>query len=231
MKTVGISGNRKFLDGFNRDYVLDHYSRSIVKAGGVPLILPLTDKKDVVRAYIDKLDALILTGGEDVDPFLYNEEVLKETEEPFQNRDEFDYMLIEEALKKEIPILGICRGMQILNVYMGGTLYQDLRYYKETSIKHAQESRYHIPVHSVDIKEKTYLYELLGRTQRVNSVHHQAVKELGEGLELNAVSKSDGVIEGFESKDRKILGIQWHPEMMFADGDDSMKSLFEFLLG
>lgn len=231
MKVVGISGNKKLLDGFNRDYVFDHYSTCIEKIGAAPLILPITEKKEVAKAYIDKIDALIMTGGIDVNPFLFGEEVKKESDVPFIQRDSFDFMLIEAALEKNIPILGICRGMQILNVYFGGSLHQDLKYFGETSVQHVQGSKHHEPVHFVEITKGSNLYSLLGEKQKVNSVHHQCINKLGKGLVSCAISPSDNIIEAFELNGKnKVLGIQWHPEMMFAEGNDNMKEIFQFLI-
>lgn len=231
MKVIGISGNRKFLDGFNRDYVFDHYARCIEKVGGAPLILPITTNKEVAKTYVDRIDALIMTGGVDVNPFLYGEEFASETEAPFAERDTFDYLLIEAALEKDIPILGICRGMQIMNVYLGGSLHQDLKYYGETRIQHVQKSSHHEAVHLVEVEKDSTLCTLIGEKQKVNSVHHQAINKLGEGLAVSATSPSDGIIEAYESvDDRRILGIQWHPEMMFAEGNNQMENIFRFLL-
>jgi len=231
MKVIGISGNKKLLDGFNRDYVFDHYSTCIDKIGAVPLILPITDKKEVAKVYIDKIDALIMTGGIDVNPFLYNEEPTKETEVPFTKRDTFDFILIEAALEKNIPILGICRGMQIMNVYFGGSLHQDIKYYGETNIQHVQRSNHHEPIHFVDIKKGSILSTLIGEKQKVNSVHHQCINKLGAGLVASAVSSSDKIIEAYESNGKnKVLGIQWHPEMMFAQGNQEMENIFNFLV-
>jgi len=231
MKVIGISGNKKFLDGFNRDYVFDHYSTCIEKIGAVPLILPITNKEEVAEIYVDKIDALIMTGGIDANPFLYGEELAKETEVPYIQRDTFDFLLIKAALNKNIPILGICRGMQIMNVYLGGSLYQDIKYYGETNVQHVQRSNHHEPVHFVDVEKDSILCTLIGEKQMVNSVHHQCIKELGKGLVASAVSSSDKIIEAYESNGKnKILGIQWHPEMMFAEGNNEMEDIFRFLL-
>lgn len=231
MKVIGISGNRKFLDGFNRDYVFDHYSTCIENIGAVPIILPITGKKEVAKTYIHKIDALIMTGGIDVDPHLYGQELTKETEVPFIQRDTFDFMLIEAALEKNIPILGICRGMQIMNIYLGGSLHQDIKYYGDTNIQHVQSSNHHQPVHLVDVERDSLLSTLIGNQQRVNSVHHQCINKLGVGLVSSAVSSSDMIIEAYESVDKnKILGIQWHPEMMYAEGNEEMGDIFRFLL-
>jgi len=231
MKVIGISGNRKLLDGFNRDYVFDHYSTCIEKIGAAPLILPITSREEVAAAYIHKIDALIMTGGIDVNPFLYGEELTGETEVPFIERDTFDFMLIKAALNKNIPILGICRGMQIMNVYLGGSLHQDIKYYGDTNIQHVQRSDHHEPVHFVDVEKDSALCTLIGEKQKVNSVHHQCIKELGSGLRASAVSSSDKIIEAYESvNENKILGIQWHPEMMYAEGNNEMENIFRFLL-
>jgi putative glutamine amidotransferase len=182
------------------------------------------------------IDALILTGGQDVNPALYNEELYQDSEEPYIERDSFDFMLIEAALEKDIPILGICRGMQILNVYLGGTLHQDIKHHSnihishsKTNIKHFQSSNFDKGVHHVDIKEDSILHDMLGDKIKVNSIHHQCIAKLSPGLKISAISPTDKVIEAYESEFKKILGIQWHPEIMCAEEDNQMDKIFEFL--
>ncbi len=230
-KIIGVSGNRRSWDDFTRDYVNNHYTDSIEMAGGIPLILPITTNEEIIRDYIGIIDALILSGGHDMDPMYYNEELLPEGEMPFRERDAFDLLLIKYALEKEIPILGVCRGMQIINVYFGGSLYQDLKYNKEVRLKHIQESSPGEPVHKVAIERDSLLAEVYGEEVWVNSYHHQLVKDVGEGLRITGRA-SDMAVELIEWKDdtRFIVGVQWHPEMMYSSGSDEMGRIFKLLL-
>lgn len=230
-KIVGVSGNRRSWDDFTRDYVNYHYTDSIEMAGGLPLILPITTSEEIVKGYIEIIDALILSGGHDMDPMYYNEELLPEGEMPFRERDTFDMLLIKYALEKEIPILGVCRGMQILNVYFEGSLYQDLKYNKEIRLKHIQESSPGESVHKVAVERDSILADIYEEEVWVNSYHHQLVKEVGDSLKVTGRA-SDKAVELIEWKDdtRFIVGVQWHPEMMYSSGSDEMGRIFTLLL-
>jgi putative glutamine amidotransferase len=141
--------------------------------------------------------------------------------------------LVKFAMKKKVPILGICRGMQLINVYFKGTLYQDLKYNKEIKLKHLQGmARPSIPVHKVIFTENSDLKELFSETLYVNSFHHQGVKKVGENLKIVAKS-TDNLVEGIEyvEDDQFILGVQWHPEMMYSNGDNKdMEKLFHYFI-
>lgn len=232
---VGLSGSQRDFDstGFIRDYVNKHYSDSIIKIGGTPIILPLTDDEKTISKYIDLIDGLILTGGDDVNPQLFHEESLPETQIPDPKRDSFDILLIKYAIQKNIPILGVCRGMQLLNIYFGGSLYQDLKYNKEVYLKHLQgENSPHIPVHKVIPVKDSFLDKIFTDDLWVNSFHHQSIKEVGDSLQISAKS-NDNVIEAVEyiDDDHFLLGVQWHPEMMYSQGDNGdMKKLFQYFM-
>lgn len=232
---VGLSGSQCDFDntGFIRDYVNNHYSDSIIKIGGTPIILPLTDDEETIFKYIDLIDGLILTGGDDINPQLFQEESLPETQIPDLKRDSFDMLLIRYAIKKNIPILGVCRGMQLLNIYFGGSLYQDLKYNEEVYLKHLQGvGSPHIPVHKIIPVEDSFLDRLFTKDLWVNSFHHQSIKEVGGNLQISAKS-SDNVIEAIEYIDNNhfILGVQWHPEMMYSQGNNrDMKELFQYFM-
>ena len=142
-------------------------------------------------------------------------------------RDKFEIMLLEEYLKTGKPILAICRGLQLVNIYFGGTLYQDIKYL-DTQIQHKQKWHLYLPTHNIDILGKdNILYEIFGEKTRVNSFHHQMIKDLAEGLTPIAKS-SDGVIEALQKKDHPFFyATQWHPEMMAVRGNDEMKKIFD----
>lgn len=235
-KIVGISGNQKERDGFIRDCVFIENANSIKKVGGIPIILPMTEIENVIKGYIDTIDALLLSGGNDVDPRNYGEERKAVLGKTNRNRDKFDLLLIKYALEKKIPIMGICRGMQILNVYFGGTLCQDIWKYKKAELKHHEVNNYWEGVHKVFLEKNSQLEKLLGPEPWVNSIHHQSVEKIGKDLKVVGRS-SDGIIEAYEHENPevKVYGIQWHPELMFGvetpekEGKE-MKKLFKLLV-
>ncbi|MCK5780393.1 MAG: gamma-glutamyl-gamma-aminobutyrate hydrolase family protein [Psychrilyobacter sp.] len=232
---IGLSGSQNDFDktGFIRDYVNNHYSNSMIKIGVTPIILPLTTDKETIAKYIDLVDGIILTGGDDVNPQLFNEEFLPETQVPDLDRDSFDMSLIKVGIEKKIPILGVCRGMQLLNIYFNGSLYQDLKYNDEVKLKHLQDMKKpDMPVHKVILSENSLLNEIFSKNIWVNSFHHQGIKVLGEELKISAVS-TDGIIEAIEYTENEqfLLGVQWHPEMMYSEGDNkNMEDLFNFFI-
>lgn len=184
------------------------------KAGTIPFILPLSDPNEA-KAYIDRIDALVLTGGADVNPMLYGEEPVAEIGKIDPERDAFELALIKEAWAQKKPIFGICRGLQLLNIAFKGSLYQDLSYYEDLEVNHIQETPWEYPTHSIKLDEDSWLGEALGTEQVINSYHHQAVKELADVFRPVAWSK-DGLIEAFESiePEQKVIAFQWHPEIL-----------------
>lgn len=201
---------------------------SVQKAGMLPIIIPLTTKEDA-KKYIDQVDALVLAGGADIDPLLYDEEPLPKIGEIEPKRDLFELALIKEAWKQKKPILGICRGLQILNVAFGGSLYQDLSYYPELKINHIQKTPWEYPTHSIRIAKGSTLEDMLTEGNYINSYHHQAVKELADVFKAIAWS-SDGVIEAFESKNYQpyVLAIQWHPELLLENKPENIHIFEKF---
>ncbi|AYU54181.1 gamma-glutamyl-gamma-aminobutyrate hydrolase family protein [Staphylococcus debuckii] len=212
--------------GYKRCYVNQDYIEAVVKQGGIPFVLPITDDSDIIEKQIDMLDGLILSGGHDVSPALYHEDPLEKLGETLIERDQFDFQLIKAAIKKNIPILGICRGAQILNVYFGGTLYQDTSYRELNTIRHWQSYNPTEKTHQITIQSDTRLEKIFNETSLyVNSFHHQLIHELASNFKVNAYT-NDRSIEGFESKGHQyIVGIQWHPEMLWRES--SMDVLFK----
>ena len=214
--------------------VLTRYTKSICKSGGIPVIIPMLSSKEDVKYIIHLIDGLLIPGGFDVDPIEYNEEPIPQLGLTSHHFDEFELMLIEEANKKNIPIFGICRGYQLMNVFFGGNLYQDIitQYESNRPIKHFQISSEKESSHFVEIVKGTNFSKLLKNQSqiRVNSIHHQAIKDVAKGFRVTAIA-SDGIIEGIECEDNPIVfGVQWHPEISYAHGIDTFAPLFEFLI-
>lgn len=189
------------------------YIKAVERAGGIPLLLPCTRRPELIADLLQQVDALILTGGEDLHPLLYGEEPLQQLEEVDSSRDVYDLLLLHVALKRGMPILGICRGEQLCNVGMGGTLYQDLPSQQPQSLMHRQSIPASVGAHTITIEPDSYLYRLLGqRTAVVNSFHHQAIKEVAPGLKVSARA-ADGVVEAVEGfPTYNLLAVQFHPE-------------------
>ncbi len=193
------------------------YERSIWEAGGLPVILPYTTDEAAVNQMLALVDGIMVTGGPDVDPVYFGEEPLPEMGAMDPLRDAFEVLLAKVALQADIPLLGICRGIQLLNIATGGCIYQDIKSQISGSLKHRQEAGPQYPSHWVTLQAGSRLATRLGRTDlRVNSFHHQAVMDLGKGFHATAESE-DGVIEALEgSEHRFVLGLQWHPERMWG---------------
>jgi putative glutamine amidotransferase len=203
------------------------YSFMIRRAGGVPVLLPNAADAEEVRRLLGVLDGLLLTGGEDVEPCRFREDVRTDTLKPAPARDEFELQAIEYADQLGLPVLGICRGCQVLNVAHGGTLYQDLLEQREKPTEnHSRGSLFYRRFHDVTIEKGTRLHEIIGLDRiSVSTAHHQAVKDLASGWQVNALSPDDRVIEGIElSGTRFVLALQWHPEVM-AENDMNTRKL------
>lgn len=219
---IGILGNILTMEGgmfpgIERAYVNNDYVEAVEIAGGVPVILPVTYDCEVIEKQILNVDGIIIPGGYDVNPRCYGEEPLQKLGFVFPRVDNYHLKAIEYSTKYKKPMLGICRGLQILNIAYGGTLYQDLSYFNGCNIKHMQNSKRNAAVHIIKIKEGSHLYDILGSEIETNSFHHQCIKKLAPGFKATAVAK-DGVVEAIENDgDTFILGVQWHPEGMIAD--------------
>ncbi len=207
------------------------YINSVRRAGGVPLVIPMTTDKEQLEAVLATVDGIIMTGGEDIDPLkYYGEEPVRAQGEIVPYRDEFDCMLIKMAVEKGLPLLGICRGEQLLNVVFGGTLYQDIpSQAKDSYVKHRQQAPSSYGTHSISIEKGSILNKVLG-TERavVNSFHHQAVKDPAPGFKVIARA-ADGIIEGIQMNE-KVFGLQFHPEGFVANGDDTFLPIFQYFV-
>ena len=214
---IGISANTADIDLTLRRVYCDQ----IVHAGGVPVVLPPVDDAEVLINMLEGIDGLVLTGGADYNPLWYGEQPEKELHTINSTRDLPELLLTRLAFNRQIPILGICRGVQTMAIALGGNLVQDLK----TPLKHGQDAPRSEATHSVTITEGSTLYSLYGQETFVNSFHHQAVKDCGSHLHVVATAP-DGVIEAVESTEQKaLMGVQWHPEWMGGEG----LKLFEWL--
>lgn len=192
--------------------------KAIVAAGGLPLLLPIHISPEDAAALLARCDGVLFSGGVDVDPVLYGEEVLEACETIDVDRDKAEIAYFEAARAMHLPMFGICRGHQMINVLMGGDLYQDLPtgFPRENALQHRSKSAGDTLLHSIRVEEDSMLQKIIhGEPMRVTSTHHQAVRKVGKGL--RAVGHSaDGVIEALESTGEDyILTVQWHPELRF----------------
>ena len=222
------------------------YVAAVQRAGGLALLLPpdpvATQAPDEV---LDRLDGLVVAGGRDVDPRRYGAEPHPETDPPATERDAFELALSARAIERDLPFLGICRGMQVLNVALGGTLYRDRSEYPAAARDHpgGDWARWELvcdatlgrgdmpehPSHPIHIAAGSRLAGVLGDRAVVNSYHHQAVKDVGEGLEVVARS-DDGMIEGIEHADRDfVLGVQWEAQQAWQDGGGGLALFRRFV--
>jgi putative glutamine amidotransferase len=194
--------------------VSDSYVRSVILAGGIPILLPVVEEVELADEYLTAIDGLLLSGGEDVCTMRYGENPIKEVEMFCPQRDDFEINLFIEALNRDMPVLGICRGLQVMNAALGGSLYQDIFTQVENVLGHLPKK---MPVdtlfHCINIMEGSRLENIFNsRNLRVNSYHHQAVKQVADAFTATAFS-TDNIIEAIEHKDKQFaVGVQWHPE-------------------
>lgn len=209
------------------------YSKAIVDGGAVPIIIPANCDSDSLISLMRGVDGLLLSGGADIDAYYFNEENIPDLTDISPQRDLYEFALLRAAIDCGVPILGICRGCQLLNVALGGSLYQDLpSIYPHDLLKHSILTDRHLAVHDIDISEESILYKIIGKSRiGVNSRHHQAIKDVAPSLKVSALSP-DGVVEGIEGyPTHKIIALQCHPENMATTGESvEMKRLFAFFI-
>jgi len=207
-------------------WMLPGYMHGLEEAGAVPVILPLTVSETVLKQTADLFDGFLFTGGHDVNPKLYEQEKTDRCGEICETRDRMEaYIFHEAVLKQNKPALGICRGIQLFNVLLGGTLYQNIPTELPGAIAHVKGPPYDVPAHSVRILPNSPLYELTGKERiEVNSYHHQGINRIAEGLEIIALA-DDGLVEAVYMPDRfYVWAVQWHPE--FSLNDEVSKKIF-----
>jgi len=221
---IGLSGRIEKLPAPQAS-VRTAYVEAVFQAGGLPVILPVQPTRSFPE-WISALDGLILTGGEDVNPLFYGQQPQRGLGGLDSSRDEFELALTREWLQSGKPLLAICRGIQLLQVALGGQLIQDIPTENPKAYRHSQSAPRSDPAHEIEVEADSTLSQMLetgGRIQ-VNSIHHQAVRQPADGFRVTARS-TDGVIEAIEAEDgRLVLGVQWHPEEMSCP---FQKKLFE----
>ena len=201
----------------NRCLVQPGYLESIDRAGGLGLMLPLTDRDEDLDRFIQLCDGFLFVGGPDLEPWRYGQEILPECGPQNVQRDAMEWKLMQMALAADKPMLGVCRGIQVLNAVLGGTLYQDIPSQYETDLSHQMgEPPYNRTAHPIRIVEGTPLAEL-PMTEGVNSRHHQAILDLATGLEVMAYA-ADGIIEAVRMPEKRFVwAVQWHPEAYWEE--------------
>ena len=227
---IGITGNF----GEKGCELAEGYYLSVLKAGGTPIVIPPHDDKEALLTLLEDLDGILFSGGGDINPLLLGEEPLPQLHSVCPKRDEPELFLALEAFHRQIPILGICRGIQVMAAALGGKVYQDIYVQGEgAKLKHSQDLPRHCTSHSVSIKEGSLLASIFEgkQTLAVNSFHHQAVSDAGPHMQVSALSP-DGIIEAIESTEHKsLLGVQWHPECFILNNDESMLPIFRWFVG
>lgn len=215
---IGISANRK--DG--QTCLAETYIQSVIQAGGAPVVIPATTDLRVLTAVVQDLDGILMSGGGDINPLFVGEEPLPALQDVDTLRDRYDLLLIRLASNRQIPLMGICRGHQMLNAAFGGTLYQDIYSQADADvIKHSQKMAREEASHTVHLED--------GCVIAVNSFHHQAVKNVAPEFVQTAVAP-DGINEGMRHPEKSIFSVQWHPEAMAIHGDEEAQALFNHFI-
>ena len=221
---VGITGNEKempAMSGIKYVAVAQDLSEGVKQAGGLPIVIPI-GKPELAKDYVDMVDKLILSGGQHVDPRFYGQEKEIDSDDYSLARDQFELALIKEALRQKKPIFAVCRGMQLLNVALGGSLHQSIQGHWQEDVSGTS--------HSLEIRPNSRVSQLFQAGTQINSLHRQSIKDLAPGLVATAHDPRDGTIEAYESQGQQsILGIQWHPEFLAKNCSHNQK-LYDYLV-
>lgn len=195
----------------------------VTKHNQIPVILPVVPA-DMVPELVAMVDAVIIPGGQDIDSCFFDSDAHYNTDDYFTPHDEFELAVVKEAIRTKKPLLGVCRGHQLINVALGGDLYQDIPEQLSSKLDHEQRNTGELFAHEVDVKEDSYLVNTLGKHAKINSRHHQSVRNLGKNLHVVATAP-DGIVEAMEDDQGLIMGVQWHPEDLWKD-DPKQEKLF-----
>lgn len=219
--------------GKDQFYLRKQYSEALFNAGATPVLLPLIAERDYARELVAGTDGILISGSNsDVDPHRYGQEPHPRIGSIVNRRDQTDLFLLEEVFRAGKPLLGICFGIQILNVYLGGTLWQDVESQVKRAVKHEQTATEDYRSHTIRIKPKSLLHRLAQQTQtRVNSFHHQAIRQLAPAL-TPVARAPDGIVEAVEMRQKRqfVLGVQWHPEIGW-ESDPLSQRIFSAFVG
>lgn len=221
---IGITANQRLniaLDDIPWSYAPTGFVHAVSQAGGLPLLLPIGDQ-ETAKTYVSMVDKIILIGGQNVDPSYYGEEKAAAEDDFLLERDVYEIAIIKEALRQQKPIFAVCRGMQLVNVVLGGSLHQDIASHWQ-SLPSAQFS------HEIEIKDGSVLASIYGQKSPINSFHRQAIKDLATGLTVVAHSAEDGIIEAVEAPQLRYLGVQWHPELL-QETSQADRALFDYVV-
>lgn len=223
---IGISANH--CEETSR--IADAYCDAVRAAGGTPILIPVINNTDFIKEVCNLVDGIVMSGGGDIHPSYFNAPTIPEAGTPDPERDAYDVALIREAQARQIPILGICRGMQILNIVFGGDIYQDIAKEFGPALPHSQEEPKRVATHQVSIKKDSRLAHIMQQTEvGTNTFHHQAVKRIANEFVASAFT-SDGICEAIEHPFYPMIGVQWHPEHLAMAGDKGAQALFQWLI-
>ncbi|MCL2597080.1 MAG: gamma-glutamyl-gamma-aminobutyrate hydrolase family protein [Paludibacter sp.] len=224
---IGISANFKE----EMTMLARQYYEAVILAGGVPVVIPVITDNETLTKIIYSIDGLLLIGGGDIAPKFYGEKPIPELGKVNPLRDEYELKIIQIAHARNIPILGICRGMQMLNVAFGGSLYQDIFVQNDCFLlNHQQSEPKNLTTHNVIISKKSRIAKIVGTENLdVNSSHHQAVKLIADGFTATAFS-NDGICETIESNIFLEIGVQWHPEHLVGEKQNEHLKIFKWLV-
>ncbi len=232
---IGILANVLIVEGgafpgLQRASVSQDYVNAVELAGGIPVMIPVIGSEETIRKQVELVDGVLATGGYDPDPLLWGEQPNRRIEFIFPEVDQHQLAAIRIANGLGKPLFGICRGLQMINIAFGGTLYQDLSLIPNSYIQHFQKGMKYAFGHQVALVKATALAGIFGETGiMANSFHHLAVKDVAPGFTVNAYAP-DGVIEGLERRDGgSVIAVQWHPEMMYSRHPEMLKLFQAFI--
>ncbi len=228
-KYIGIPCWTENRNGLLHHEINNQFSEMVLKAGGVPIILPQVVEEQILDEYLDMIDGLLLVGGSDIAPYTYKEGNSRYLESVRPIRDESEIKLLDKAVSRNMPILAVCRGMQLVNIYFGGDLYQDIYSQIEKVDNHSdREKKGIVYYHKINIEENSRMYNIFGKELLVNSFHHQAIRKLAKDFKATSYSY-DNLIESIEyTKEQFIMGIQFHPE--FPQHNKEFYKIFDYFI-
>jgi len=230
---IGITCSRRIVEGWapdspgdTIDYTFEEYSKAIRHCGGAPVLIPIAQSREIFQTILGQMNGLLLSGGPDIHPKSYHEQPLPELGEVDEDLDRMELEIAKMAFQRNLPILAVCRGIQVLNVSRGGTLYQDIPTQVKDGMNHIQKTDKSINTHTIRIEGKSLLHRLFRKREIwVNGKHHQAIKDLAPNFVVSARAR-DGIIEAIEHLSKRfVLGVQWHPEGTW-EKDPYSKKLF-----